>query len=84
MSSHFRRSKLIIVRNGVLAALVGVRRRLALALKTAIRGLATGRADSEAIKRPDEQDHCHQADRDVNATSHSFFFKVSNVAPGET
>jgi hypothetical protein len=78
--SCFRRRKLVIVRYGVLAALVRVRRRNALAFKAAIRSLATWGAGSEAIKRPEEKDHCHQADYDLKATSHSGF-RIARYPP---
>ena len=70
MRSCFRRRKLIIVRYGVLAALVRVRRRNALAFEAAIRGLSARGAGREAVKRSDKQDDYHQADRDMKPTSH--------------
>ena len=51
--SCFRRRKLIIVQNRVLAALIRVRRRDALAFKATIRGLATWGAGRETIKGPE-------------------------------
>ena len=70
MFSCFRWPKLIVVRYGVLATLVRVRRRNALALEAAIRGLATRCASRETVKGPEKQDYYHQADGDVKATSH--------------
>ena len=72
MRSRFRRRKLVIVRYGVLAALIRVRCRNALAFQAAIRGLATRGSGRETIKGPDQQDHYHQADRDVKAPAIRF------------
>ena len=70
MYSCFRRRKLIIVRNRVLAALIRVRRRNALAFKATVRSLTIRNAGREAVKRPDKQDYYQQADRDMKTTSH--------------
>jgi hypothetical protein len=72
--TSLRRRKLIIVRHSVLATLVRIRRRNALAFEATILSLATRGAGSEAIKGPEKQDHCHQADRDVNAAPHLIRF----------
>jgi hypothetical protein len=70
MVSCFRRHKLIAVRHGVLTAIVGFGCRDALAFETALRGLLARCSSREAVKRPDEQNDCHQANRDVRATVH--------------
>jgi hypothetical protein len=70
MVSCFRRHKLIAVRHGVLTAIVGFRCGSAFAFKTTIRRLLARSPSREAVKRPDEQNDCHQANRDVRATVH--------------
>jgi hypothetical protein len=70
MVSSFRHHKLAGARDGVLTALVGVRRRNAFAFETAIRSLAGRLTASKAVKRSDKQNDCHQADRNVNAAAH--------------
>ena len=70
MVNGFDRPKLFSIRDGVLAAPVGIRGRIAFAFEAAIRGLARRRAACEAGKRPDEQNDCQETDRDVKAAAH--------------
>ena len=70
MFGCLRWRELIIVRYRVLAALVRVCSRSALAFKAAIRSLATRGTGRETVKGPEQQDHYYQADRDVNTPSH--------------
>jgi hypothetical protein len=70
MVSRLRRHQLAGVWGRVPAAFVRVRRRSAFAFEAAIRGLLVRRSSREAVERPDKQNDRHQADHDVNATSH--------------
>ncbi len=71
MPGEFQRHKLISHRDGIPAARVGVPGGSAFPLQTAIRLVAARCADREAFKRPEKQEHHHQADRDVECSSHS-------------
>ena len=72
MVSRFRLHKRGTVGHRIPAALVGFRCGSALAFEAALRGLLTGCSSSKAVERPDKQKNCYQADRNVNATAHSF------------
>jgi hypothetical protein len=62
--------KLVAVRNGSLAAVVGIRRR-ALAFLAAIRSFLIKPSAGEAVERPNQQKDCYEGDGDVHATAHS-------------
>jgi hypothetical protein len=66
----FQRHKLVSYRDGIPAARVGVRRGSAFPPQAAIRFIAARSTSREAFKRPEKQDHGHQANRDVKNTSH--------------
>ena len=70
MVTSFHRLKLFSIRDGVLAAPVGIRGRIAVAFEAAICSFTSRCAARKAVKRPDEQNDCRQADRDVKATAH--------------
>jgi len=70
MLSGFRRNKLVTVRDGFLAARVGVRRGSALPPQAAIRHVVSRSAGRKAFKGPEKQNRHHQANGDVKSTSH--------------
>jgi dienelactone hydrolase len=70
MVSRFQRRKFIMVGDSVFAALVGFCCGSTLTLQAAFHRLTLRGAAREAIKRPEKQNHCNQADRDVKAASH--------------
>jgi hypothetical protein len=70
MPRSTRRHKVVPDRDGIPAARVRVRRGSAFPLQAAFRRLAARSARREAVKRPEKQDHHHQANRDVKSPSH--------------
>jgi hypothetical protein len=70
MLGGFRRHKPVAIRDGILAARVGVGRWAAFPLQAAVRHVAARSAGRDAFKRPEKQDRDHQANRDVKSTPH--------------
>jgi hypothetical protein len=70
MISRFRARERVVVGDRVLAAIVSFGGGCALAFQATIRSLSTRYTRGEAVKRPDQQNHGHQADRDVSSPPH--------------
>src|SRR5580698_7792164 len=70
MLGGLRRHKPVAVRDRILAARVGARRRGALPLQAAIRRVARRSAGGDAFEGPEKQERDHQTNRDVKSTSH--------------
>jgi hypothetical protein len=62
--------KVIAVRSTTLAARIGIRRLVALALGTAIRCLAIKLPARKAVEGLRKQEDCQNRDRNVNPTTH--------------
>jgi hypothetical protein len=71
MVRRFRRHKLLAAWKRAFTAIVRARGRNALALFATVRGFLGELSAAEAVERLHEQEDCYEADRDVNATSHS-------------
>jgi hypothetical protein len=71
MISRFPRNKMVTVRKTSLAARIGIRRLVAFALDAAVGRSAIKRPTCEAVEGPDEQEHCHESNRDMKAAPHS-------------
>jgi hypothetical protein len=61
----------VVIRHAILAAIVGIRSGIALALETAGRGLARPHTARKAVEGPDEGEHCQQRNRDANTRPHA-------------
>ena len=68
-----RRQDPAAVRRSVLAAIIGIRARMAFAFQTASRSLVGPHAAGKTVQWRDEGDNCEQRYGDVNATSHPDF-----------
>jgi hypothetical protein len=71
MICHLIRYELIAVRNAALAALVGIGRLMALALGAAIRCPTIKGPACEAVEGPDQEENCHEGNRNVKSAPHS-------------
>ena len=71
MIRRFGRHKLLAARNGAFAAIVRIRRRNTFALLAAFRGFLGEWPATETVERLQEQEDCDDANRDVNATTHT-------------
>ena len=67
------------VRQGVLAAIIGIRARMAVAFEATSRSFAGPRAIGKAVQWRDDNDNCKQRYGDVNATSHPFNVNIANL-----
>jgi hypothetical protein len=70
MLGRFAARKMIAVRSTTLAARIGIRRLVALALGTAIRCLAIELPACKAVEGPREQEDRHESNRDMQAAPH--------------
>ena len=67
-----RRDEPPAVRQGVLAAIIGIRARMAVAFEATSRSFAGQHAVGKAVQWGDDSDDCKQRYGDVNATSHLY------------
>ena len=71
MMRRFGCHKLLAARKGAFAAIVCIRRWNAFAPFAALRGFLGELSAAEAVERLQEQEDCDDANRDVNATTHT-------------
>ena len=72
VTRRLRLQKLLAPGKGAFAAIVRTRRRNTFTFFAAVRGFLGELSGAEAVERLQEQEDCHQADRNVNAAMHSF------------
>jgi len=87
MIRRFGRHQLLATRNGAFAAIVRIRRRNTFALLAAVRGFLREWPAAEAVECFQKQEDCDNANRNVNATTHSLAYQDTrsrHVIPRES
>ena len=74
--NRLRRYKLVVTGNGRPTAVVGIRG-IALALFAALSSFLIGWSTGKAVGRQREQQHCQEADHELDAAAH-FAFRVAD------
>jgi hypothetical protein len=70
MIGCFAAHKMVAVRKAGLAARIGIRRLVALALGAAVGGFAIESATRKAVEGPSQQEHCQESNCDMKAAPH--------------